>query len=148
MARGEISVPFAVVAVVVLVVAVGFVEAQDVPDCVSKLTPCVDFLKSNNPPATCCDPIKEAVATQLPCLCNLYVTPGLLNSFGVNVSDAIHLTNACGVPVELSKCKTGAPAPQQGAPSPPGVPGNDAQKFGSTGITSLVLLFLASLVVY
>uniref|UniRef100_A0A9I9D6D3 Bifunctional inhibitor/plant lipid transfer protein/seed storage helical domain-containing protein n=1 Tax=Cucumis melo TaxID=3656 RepID=A0A9I9D6D3_CUCME len=106
MAGGEISVPFAVVAVVVLAVAVGFVEAQDVPDCVSKLTPCVDFLKSNNPPATCCDPIKEAVATQLPCLCNLYVTPGLLNSFGVNVSDAIHLTNACGVPVELSKCKS------------------------------------------
>lgn len=146
MARSQVSVAVAVVAVVVVVVAVGFVEAQ-VPDCASKLVPCADFLKSNNPPASCCDPIKEAVATQLQCLCNLYTTPGFLESIGVNVSDAIHLTKACGVPVELSKCKTAAPAPQHGAPSPPGVPGNDAQKFASTGFTSL-LLFLASLVFY
>ncbi|XP_038876834.1 non-specific lipid transfer protein GPI-anchored 8 [Benincasa hispida] len=146
MARSEVSVAVAVVAVVVVLVAVSFVEAQ-LPDCASKLVPCADFLKSNNPPATCCDPIKEAVATQLECLCNLYSSPDFLSSIGVNVSDALHLTKACGVPVELSKCKTGAPAPQQGAPSPPAVPGNDAEKLVSTGFTSM-LLFLAPLVFY
>ncbi|WP_368902040.1 hypothetical protein [Escherichia coli] len=92
-------------------------------------------------------PPKARLASDFQCLCNLYPTPGFLESIGVNVSDAIHLTKACGVPVELSKCKTAAPAPQHGAPSPPGVPGNDAQKFASTGFTSL-LLFLASLVFY
>ena len=146
MARSQVSVAVAVVAVVVVVVAVGFVEAQ-VPDCASKLVPCAEFLKSNNPPATCCDPIKEAVATQLDCLCKLYTSPDFSTLVGGNVSDALHLTKACGVTVDLAKCKTGAPAPQQGAPSPPGVPGNDAEKFALTGFTSL-LLFLTSLVFY
>lgn len=106
MARSQVSVAVAVVAVVVVVVAVGFVEAQ-VPDCASKLVPCADFLKSNNPPASCCDPIKEAVATQLQCLCNLYTTPGFLESIGVNVSDAIHLTKACGVLSNSPSAKVG-----------------------------------------
>lgn len=103
MARSEISVAVAVVAVVVVVVTAAFVEAQ-VPDCASKLAGCAEFLKSDNPPATCCDPIKQAVTTQLDCLCNLYTSPDFLPSIGVNVSDALHLTKACGVPVDLSKC--------------------------------------------
>ena len=106
MAGSLVSVVAVAVAVVVVVVAaVGFVEAQQ-PDCASKLATCAEFLKSNNPPATCCNPIKEAVATQLDCLCNLYTSPDFFSSIGVNVSDALHLTKACGVPVDLAKCKS------------------------------------------
>lgn len=75
--------------------------------CAEKLTSCANYLKnSTNPPASCCNPIKEAVANELTCLCNLYTTPGFLESIGVNVTQALQLTRACGVPVELSKCKS------------------------------------------
>uniref|UniRef100_A0A166CM06 Bifunctional inhibitor/plant lipid transfer protein/seed storage helical domain-containing protein n=1 Tax=Daucus carota subsp. sativus TaxID=79200 RepID=A0A166CM06_DAUCS len=91
------------VAVALLVVmAVMTAEGQDIPSCASGLVPCADYLNATSkPPASCCDPIKEAVTKQLPCLCNLYNTPGLLKSFGINVTQAVRLPTLCGVPGDL-----------------------------------------------
>ncbi|CAI0541281.1 unnamed protein product [Linum tenue] len=91
-------------ALLLLATAATFTEAQgggsNAPSCASKLIPCT-------PPASCCDPIKEAVRTELPCLCNLYNTPGLLASFGINVTQAVALTTRCGISADTSSCSRG-----------------------------------------
>lgn len=90
------------------VLAVAFMrsaEAQSsTPSCAQKLVPCASYLNSTNPPDTCCNPIREAVATELDCLCNLYNTPGLLESLGINVTQALQLTQACHVNGTTSRC--------------------------------------------
>lgn len=94
--------------VIVVVGLTSSVKAQPATaTCAEKLTSCANYLKnSTNPPASCCNPIKQAVAHELPCLCNLYTTPGFLASIGVNVTQALLLTKNCGVPIELNKCKS------------------------------------------
>ncbi|XP_062074086.1 non-specific lipid transfer protein GPI-anchored 7 [Humulus lupulus] len=132
----------------VAVMTVGMAEAQ-MPSCASKLVSCASDLNSTKPSEGCCTSIKQAVATELSCLCNLYNTPGLLQSFGVSVAQALQLTQNCGVPVKLDQCKSavaGAPAPQ--SQPPPGVPGSDkngAERTVWTGISSLFLVFVSVL---
>ncbi|KAK1381868.1 hypothetical protein POM88_019603 [Heracleum sosnowskyi] len=108
-----------VVLVVVMTVILS-AEGQDIPSCASGLVPCADYLNATTkPPASCCDPIKEAVTKQLPCLCNLYNTPGLLKSFGINVTQAVKLPTLCGVPGDLCQGgkNTSSPAvPAKGSP--------------------------------
>ncbi|ESR53629.1 hypothetical protein CICLE_v10022260mg [Citrus x clementina] len=128
-------------------------DAQNTPSCASKLVPCASFLNTTTKPnAECCNSIKEAVANELPCLCTLYNTPGLLSSFHVSLEDALRLTRDCNVPSDLSSCKnSGAPSPGSSVP-PPGTPGNDGN--GATareawaGITSLLLFWAASMMLY
>ncbi|KAJ7944788.1 Lipid transfer protein [Quillaja saponaria] len=136
----------------ILVLMVGvpsFTEAQSngVNDCATKLTPCLDYFNSSNPPATCCNPLKEAVATQLTCLCNLYATPGLLESLKINITQAIQLSRNCGVSGDLSQCK--APSPTAGStPTGGGKDGEGAaDRLAFTGI-SLLLLFWVSVMFY
>lgn len=93
-----------IMAILVVVVVMGMAEAQT-PSCASKLVPCANYLNSTKPGDECCNSIKQAVTTELPCLCNLYNTPGLLQSFGVSVDQALRLTQNCGVPVRLDQCK-------------------------------------------
>ncbi|KAH9721440.1 AAI domain-containing protein [Citrus sinensis] len=114
-------------------------DAQNTPSCASKLVPCASFLNTTTKPnAECCNSIKEAVANELPCLCTLYNTPGLLSSFHVSLEDALRLTRDCNVPSDLSSCKR--------------TPGNDGN--GATareawaGITSLLLFWAASMMLY
>lgn len=102
--------PLLLVAAVLLVGGVAILAEAQTPTpttqtCAAKLVPCAEYLNSTNPPASCCNPIKEAVTTDLACLCNLYNTPGLLASMGINVTQALQLTRACGVPNDTSTCK-------------------------------------------
>ncbi|CAN1834283.1 Non-specific lipid transfer protein GPI-anchored 7 [Linum perenne] len=115
-------------AALLLLATITVTEAQgtaNFPSCASKLVPCAEYIgNTTKPPATCCDPIKEAVKTELPCLCNLYNTPGLLNSFGINVTQAIGLTKRCGISADISNCSkvptAGAQSPTSSAvPTPP-----------------------------
>ena len=91
------------ISVVVLMMVTSVAKAQTV-DCASKLVPCANYINSTSPPASCCNPIKEALATQLTCLCGLYSNPAVLKSFGITVDQALNLTRACGVSTDLSKC--------------------------------------------
>ena len=91
------------ISVVVLMMVTSVAKAQTV-DCASKLVPCANYINSTSPPASCCNPIKEALATQLTCLCGLYSDPAVLKSFGITVDQALNLTRACGVSTDLSKC--------------------------------------------
>ncbi|MQK21720.1 hypothetical protein EI013_25465, partial [Escherichia coli] len=83
-----------------------------VSSCAQDLIPCADYLNATNPPSSCCDPLKQTVATQLKCLCDLFYTPGLLESFKINVTQALDLSHRCGIKSDLSSCKAGsAPSP-------------------------------------
>ncbi len=102
---GNHSLPMLMTIVVVFMVGMmtSLAEAQTA-DCAQKLVPCASFINDTNPPDSCCNPIKEAVATQLPCLCGLYTTPGVLKSFGITVEQALNLTRNCGINSDISKC--------------------------------------------
>ncbi|KAK9984594.1 hypothetical protein SO802_034119 [Lithocarpus litseifolius] len=136
--------------VVVLMMVTSVAKAQTA-DCASKLVPCANYINSTSPPpASCCNPIKEAVATQLPCLCALYTTPGVLKSLGITLDQALNLSRACGVSTDLSKCNATAPSPSSGS-TPPGVPGSDGNGAGRiawTGFSTLFFFFLASMMFY
>ncbi|XP_054790600.1 non-specific lipid transfer protein GPI-anchored 7-like [Prosopis cineraria] len=132
---------------VAVAVTITSVEAQSVPSCAQKLIPCVDYINSTTtPPSSCCNPIKETVETQLACLCNLYATPGLLESFNINVTQAVALSRRCGVTSDLSNCKGSAPSPSSTTSTTPATTGSDngAGRVAFTGL-SFLLLFWASL---
>ncbi|KAL2455672.1 Bifunctional inhibitor/lipid-transfer protein/seed storage 2S albumin superfamily protein [Forsythia ovata] len=125
--------------VMVLVIATGMVEGQS--DCVSKLVDCANDLNSTKPSDKCCKAIKEVVSTQLPCLCNLYNSPGLLG--GINMTQALELPKHCGLPNDTNACK--ASSPTSSKVPPPGVPGGKdkngvSKSISSMGIPSLVLV--------
>ncbi|KAI6707320.1 hypothetical protein NL676_010282 [Syzygium grande] len=115
--------------------------------CASKLVPCADYLNSTSPPPdTCCNPIRETVKTDRACLCNLYNTPGLLASLGINVTQALQLTKECGVSTDTSSCNATA-TPPSSSTTPPATPGgdSDAGRIAWSGILSLFLI-LASMI--
>ncbi|KAI9111039.1 hypothetical protein K1719_017914 [Acacia pycnantha] len=129
---------------VAVIVATSSVEAQtSVPSCAQQLIPCVNYINTTTtPPTSCCDPIKQTVATQLTCLCNLYTTPGLLDTFGINVTQAVDLSRRCGVNSDLSQCKGSAPSPSSGTETPPATPGGGGSGAGRVAVTGLSFLFL------
>ncbi|CAL9161729.1 unnamed protein product [Musa hybrid cultivar] len=54
----------------VVVAISGGAEGQLPPSCVSSLIPCAAYVNSTrSPPATCCDPLRQAVDADLQCLC-------------------------------------------------------------------------------
>lgn len=81
------------------------VMGQQVPDCASKLVPCGNYLNSTTPPDSCCSPLREAVRTELKCLCNLYSDRQIFKSLGINITQALELPKHCGVTSNLTACK-------------------------------------------
>ncbi|PHU28429.1 hypothetical protein BC332_00522 [Capsicum chinense] len=121
-------------------------SAQTPPSCASKLVPCAPFLNSTKPPATCCDPLREAVTKDLDCLCKLYENPTLLPSLGINVTQAIGLPKYCDIPGDVSACKAAAPGSSSPSEKAPPVTTsaskdkNGVSKVAWTGMSSLVVL--------
>ncbi|GKU95481.1 hypothetical protein SLEP1_g8838 [Rubroshorea leprosula] len=139
------------IAAVILVLAatMSLTEAQNIPSCASSLTPCASYLNTNTTPGTdCCNAIKDAVANQLTCLCNLYNDPEVLKLFNISLPAALQLSRNCGVNNSLSGCAN-ALSPTGSVPPPPGQAGSDgaADRIVWTGVTSL-LLFLAFAVLF
>ncbi|OAY59960.1 non-specific lipid transfer protein GPI-anchored 7 [Manihot esculenta] len=121
-------------------------QAQNVASCGQKLIPCADYLNTTTtPPESCCGSIKDAVTNDINCLCNLYNTPGLLQSLNINITQALALTGRCGVNADLTACSK-AESPSS-VPPPPGVPGNDGSRMAWTGFSGVVLL-LATCLLY
>ncbi|XP_057753066.1 non-specific lipid transfer protein GPI-anchored 7-like [Arachis stenosperma] len=116
--------------------------------CASQLIPCADYLNSTKPPSSCCTPLKQTVATQLTCLCNLFNTPGLLESFHINVTQALELSRNCGITQGISSCKESAPSPSSSSTTtPPATPGSDKGSAARVAVTgfSFLALFWASM---
>ncbi|OIW09834.1 hypothetical protein TanjilG_20541 [Lupinus angustifolius] len=101
----DMSMKSLMVALVVMMSIINLTEAQSsVASCTQSLIPCAEYLNSTKPPSSCCGPLKEAFATQLQCLCNIFNTPGLLESFNVHATEALALGRYCGITTELSSC--------------------------------------------
>ncbi|KAK1408270.1 hypothetical protein QVD17_39906 [Tagetes erecta] len=143
-----------------LLIATSISPAQSqAQTCASKLVPCGQYLNATTtPPNTCCDPIKQAVATDLPCLCNLYANPSFLSGIGVNITQALRLPRLCGITSDTSICKNGsflflsklilyAQAPKGSSSKPPpsgssSTPGeNNAGNIASSGVISLLFSY-------
>lgn len=103
-----VSVKMVIVAVLAAALAAGVAEGQSTASCVQKLTSCAPYLNgTSKPPATCCNPLKEAVAKEKACLCTVYNTPGLLPSLGVNTTQVATLAKSCGVDADASTICSG-----------------------------------------
>lgn len=143
--------PAAVLLVVLLAAALAGAQTPATQTCAAKLVPCATYLNgTTTPPSSCCDPLKEAVATERTCLCNLFNTPGLLASLGIDVNQALQLTKRCGVSTDTSQCNGTATSPSSSttAPPPPTAGGeSDAGRIAWSGILSLFLI-LASTMFY
>lgn len=148
---GCLKISAVLVAVVVLVAATKAAEGQSTTSCAQKLVPCADYMNSTNPPASCCNPLRDVVTNELSCLCTLYNTPGLLASLNVNITQALLLAGRCNVPGDLNSClKASAPSPTSSTGTPRATPGNDKNGVGRitwTGM-STILLFCTSMMVY
>ncbi|KAF8014500.1 hypothetical protein BT93_H0342 [Corymbia citriodora subsp. variegata] len=91
--------------------------------CITKLLPCLPYLMPNppSPPAECCFPLKEVIATEAKCLCQVFNDEDLLRSFNITRDDALALAKACGASPNVSECKTGG-APDSSPATPPSIP--------------------------
>ncbi|XP_027124689.1 non-specific lipid transfer protein GPI-anchored 9 [Coffea arabica] len=99
--------------------------------CVQKLLPCQPYLKDpSNPPASCCIPLKELVANDKQCLCQVFTNPVLLKSLNITQQDAMQLSKACNANADPSDCKTAGVPPT--ASSPPPSTSNSSSKTNST----------------
>ncbi|KAK4803387.1 hypothetical protein SAY86_003204 [Trapa natans] len=149
--QGEMASQVAFRLLLVAAFAVAFissVEAQSsTSSCAQDLVACADYLNSTKPPASCCNPIKKAVDTERTCLCSIYKNPELLSQFNVNITQALQLTQACGVNASTSLCNDTASSSPTSAPAAPGVPGNDAGRKLWSGLSGLVLLW-ATMMLY
>ncbi|XP_074304172.1 uncharacterized protein LOC141638885 [Silene latifolia] len=87
-------------------------KAQDISageTCIQALVPCVPYLGFSNPPPVCCDPLKMAIQTQLPCLCAVISDPTLGTMF--NMTQVLQLPQDCGIKdVGPSMCTQGTPS--------------------------------------
>ena len=94
----------AVVVVVVALTMAGVGEAQSTASCASNLVPCAPYINSTNPPANCCTPLLQTIQNDRECLCNLYQNPSLLQSLGINITQALELPKHCGISDDISAC--------------------------------------------
>ncbi|CAN6971254.1 hypothetical protein IGI04_034345 [Brassica rapa subsp. trilocularis] len=142
---------FAAAMTAMILVSLQQVEAQPATmTCVNKLVPCFSALTTTTkPPKDCCDSIKEAVEDELPCLCTVYNTPGLLSQFNVSTAQALNLSRRCDVTTDLSACSgTGASSPKASLPPPAGKRGNDTavgNKLTGYGVTTVILSLVSTI---
>ncbi|GAB4857034.1 hypothetical protein Ancab_014944 [Ancistrocladus abbreviatus] len=153
MACGKISLAAALAMAVLMVwLSSTITTAKAQESCASTLTPCLQFLNSTaKPTPSCCDPLASAVKTQKACLCALFNDKSLLKSINVNITRVLELPKDCGFSAsEASVCASSpAPSPSPSSASVPPPSGNGAA--GSTtwtGLSSLLILWMASLMVY
>ncbi|KAI4302760.1 hypothetical protein MLD38_038469 [Melastoma candidum] len=122
----------AILALVAVVFGVLRASGQSTPKCVVQLVPCYQFLKSTSKvPDSCCNPMRDAVENQRDCLCKLYQTPGLLQTYNINITQVFGLTKACGVTASTDFCA--ASVAESPSSSPAAIPGKDQNRASSIG---------------
>ncbi|XP_020585641.1 lipid transfer-like protein VAS [Phalaenopsis equestris] len=146
-AKSSATITLMVVAILALMASNAAAQGSSLT-CATKLIACQKFLNSSNPPEDCCKPLREAVRTDLPCLCAIFSNPEVLKSFGVDVSQALKLPVNCGITTSSSNlCNTTAVESPSGSPGLPGTPqatpGNDNN--GAGGSTRSGLWVMAGL---
>lgn len=86
-------------------VAVSGVEGQtNPPSCAASLVPCQDYLNATTPSDECCSSLRNAVRTDLPCLCDLFQDEDLFRAFRINMTQALELPRRCGITQGIDAC--------------------------------------------
>lgn len=104
---GNCNLPILMTMVVLSVVGFANLAGAQTATCAQNLIPCAAYINSSTPAANCCSSIKDAVDTQLNCLCGLYTNSVFLKSFNITVDQALNLSRACNVTTDLTKCSNG-----------------------------------------
>ncbi|MQM17500.1 hypothetical protein Taro_050472 [Colocasia esculenta] len=136
MGSSEVS----LLAVVVMAVAVISPKAAaqiSLPPCLQKLLTCSNFISLTTPPSeACCNPLREAVQNDLPCLCDLLNRKDLIEQFKINYTRAVDLPRRCGIGSNTSICNSAtnatAPTTSRDAGAAVGV------RMGASGLLLLV----------
>ncbi|KAI4347280.1 hypothetical protein L6164_008102 [Bauhinia variegata] len=75
-------------------------------ECMQKLTPCKDSLKSTTePPEECCLPLEEVLDTDPSCTCAFFHDANTLKTLGVTPAQAMKLPENCNLQFDDSLCK-------------------------------------------
>ncbi|KAL8150096.1 hypothetical protein V2J09_019904 [Rumex salicifolius] len=123
-------------------------ESEAQATCAASLTPCADYINATHPPATCCSPLKEALATQKMCLCNIFNDPNTLKSFGINVTDALSLPTRCNITTGASSNICAAPSQSPATTNTSTASGKNAADIVAWSGVSSILAVMASLALY
>lgn len=84
---------------------ISLVDAQVLPPCANPLLPCIHYANSNTQPDNiCCNPIKDVNTTYETCFCQIALTPGLLEAYGLKLAQAFKILHSCGVKMDPSIC--------------------------------------------
>ncbi|CAK9166186.1 unnamed protein product [Ilex paraguariensis] len=104
-------------AVVMLSILVPEGWAQD-RTCLNQLLPCLNYLNGSSrgredPPDSCCDPLKSVIKQKPECLCSMISIKGTneAEQAGINVTKAQELPGRCGQHVNPIGCLRGAVPP-------------------------------------
>ncbi|WVZ13573.1 hypothetical protein V8G54_011139 [Vigna mungo] len=96
------------IAFVVVLQCVGRGSAQD-SSCLNKVSPCLRYINgSEEPPDSCCEPLKSVIESDAECLCSLVSNRGTrqAENAGINVTQAQQLPGRCGRHVNPLSCLT------------------------------------------
>ncbi|XP_027191986.1 non-specific lipid transfer protein GPI-anchored 30 [Cicer arietinum] len=99
------------IAFILLLTLVSRGSAQD-NSCLNKLAPCLNYLNgTQDPPDSCCDPLKSMIKSDATCLCSLASNKGTRQAeqAGINVNDSQNLPGRCGQHVNPLSCLTNSP---------------------------------------
>ncbi|TKY46238.1 Lipid transfer protein VAS [Spatholobus suberectus] len=104
---------FFCIAFLVLLTCIPRGTAQD-SFCLNKLSPCLNYLNgTEDPPDSCCEPLKSVIESDAECLCSLVSNRGASQAeqAGININEAQQLPGRCGQHVNPLSCVTSSPGP-------------------------------------
>lgn len=96
------------IAFLVLLTCIPRGSAQD-SSCLNKLSPCLNYLNgTEDPPDSCCEPLKSVIESDAECLCSLVSNRGTRQAeqAGININEAQQLPGRCGQHVNPLSCLT------------------------------------------
>ncbi|KHN13400.1 lipid transfer-like protein VAS [Glycine soja] len=126
------------IAFLVLLTCIPRGSAQD-SSCLNKVSPCLNYLNgTEDPPDSCCEPLKSVIESDAECLCSLVSNRGTRQAeqAGININEAQQLPGRCGQHVNPLSCLTNSPGPTNSDR-------NSATKLVhvSSGIVMMILFF-------
>ncbi|KAL2526260.1 Lipid transfer-like protein VAS [Abeliophyllum distichum] len=120
----------------------GQVQQQE---CMNQLQPCLNYLNGNqNPPDSCCNPLRHVIKSMPECLCSLITIKGANQAerAGINVTEAQTLPGRCGEHINPLGCITGTPDTR----SRNSVQNSSSSSFGLSGLIIVVAVSIGILV--
>ncbi|KAL4199781.1 hypothetical protein AMTRI_Chr03g146560 [Amborella trichopoda] len=139
--------------VAMTMVVMAMVVGTGAQECANKLVPCASYLNSTTPGKECCDDLKQAIETELPCLCALFNDPSVFKSLNINRTQALLLPEHCGFKSTASACNSTAGAPSANSSPNTSSGGSGSGKnsspsmrapwYGLAGVTFVIYLQLS-----